>query len=131
MAVHARPAAFDGPDGLPYSVDIVVDETDDAARPFAAFLLFLRWRRMGPSGIDASLESEYVAHGESEAAARDAAGALPLHHVKALLDALVRAAAPPGGLGASGRKWYEAMRDEGTAHDDGRDGDRDDGRSDA
>ena len=28
MAVHARPAAFEGKDGVSYSVEILADETD-------------------------------------------------------------------------------------------------------
>ena len=44
MAVHARPAAFEGSDGMSYSVEIVVDETEIVGRPFGAYFLFLRWR---------------------------------------------------------------------------------------
>ena len=43
-AVHARPAAFEGTDGMSYSVEIVVDETEIAGRPYGAYLLFVRWR---------------------------------------------------------------------------------------
>jgi len=44
-AVHSRPAAFEGSDGMSYSVEIVVDETEIVGRPFGAYLLFMRWRR--------------------------------------------------------------------------------------
>ena len=107
MAVHARPAAFDGPDGLPYSVDVLTDTTDDQARPYGAYLLFMQWRRMGEPGIDAHLESDFLAFGDSPEAARTAIGAMTLHDVKTQLDELVRAK----GTG-TGRRWYEAMRDE-------------------
>jgi hypothetical protein len=107
MAVHARPAAFDGADSMPYSVEIVVDPTGDRERPFAAYLLFLQWRRIGPAGIDAHLETEYLAHGATEDEARAAVGALPLHDVKARLDALILARD-----GAPGRRWWDAMRDD-------------------
>lgn len=107
MAVHARPAAFDGPDGLPYSVDIMVDPTHDPAQPFAGYLLFMQWRRMGPAGIDAHLESDYLVHADSAEAVRAEIAALTLHDVKAQLDALVRARDGDGG-----RRWYDVMRDE-------------------
>ncbi len=110
MAVHARPAAFDGPDGLPYSVDVITDTTGDAARPWGGALLFIRWRRMGEPGVDGHLESEFIVHGDSEEAVRAALAALPLSLVKATLDALVAPALP-----ASRRRWWDAMRDEGTA----------------
>jgi hypothetical protein len=107
MAVHARPAAFDGPDGLPYSVAIMVDETSDAPGPFGAYLLFLQWRRIGEPGIDAHLETDYLAHGATAGAARDEIGALSLHTVKAHLDALVNARR------SGTRKWWDAMREDG------------------
>ena len=50
-AVHARPAAFEGSDGMSYSVEIAVDDTGTADQPFGAYLLFLRWRRIGAQGI--------------------------------------------------------------------------------
>ncbi len=108
MAVHARPAAFDGPDGLPYSVDLLCDTTGDPARPWGGALLFLRWRRIGEPGIDGHLESDFIVFGDSEAAVRSALGALPLDEVKATLDRLVDAARPA----ASTRRWWDAMRAE-------------------
>ena len=39
-AVHARPAAFEGADGMSYSVEIVVDETDIVGRPFGGYFFF-------------------------------------------------------------------------------------------
>jgi hypothetical protein len=109
MAVHARPAAFDGPDGLPYSVDVLTDETGEASRPHGAYLLFLQWRRMGEPGIDTHIESEFLAFGDSPDAARTAIGRLTLHEVKAVLDTLVRARDGTAGS----RRWYDVMRDEG------------------
>ena len=106
MAVHARPAAFDGPDGMPYSVEIMVDATDDAARPFAAYLLFMQWRRIGTAGIDAHLETDYLEYADSDSAARTALGGWTLHDVKARLDALVQA------RHGTERRWFDAMRDD-------------------
>ena len=107
MAVHARPAAFDGPDGLPYSVEIMVDEICDARGNFGAYLMFLRWRRIGEPGVDAHLETDYLEYAPTREDARAAVAALTLHAVKDHLDALVNARR------TSGRKWWDAMRNEG------------------
>jgi hypothetical protein len=109
MAVHARPAAFEGADGLSYSVDIGTDETGEPDRPWGAYLLFVRWRRIGEQGVSGHLESEFLAHGASEAEARAALERMPLVEVKRTLDALIRAQAG----GTPTRKWWDAMRDEG------------------
>lgn len=106
MAVHDRPAAFDGSDGFSYSVEIVADETPDAGAAFGAYLLFIQWARVGAASPQGHLETDYLAHGESEAAARAAAGAMPLAEVKRTLDALI--AARDGG--APARRWWDAMR---------------------
>jgi hypothetical protein len=106
-AVHGRPAAFEGPDGLPYSVEIETDTTGDPAQPFGAFLLFLRWRRMGPPGIDAHIETGFLAFADSADAARRQLGAMSLHDAKEHLDRLVRLAGDAGG-----RAWRNVMRDE-------------------
>jgi hypothetical protein len=107
-AVHARPAAFEGSDGMSYSVEIVVDETGIAGRAFGAYFMFLRWRRIGTQGIEGHLETDYLAYGPTEDAARTAIGAMTLSEVKAMLEQLIReqAAAKPT------RRWWDAMRDE-------------------
>lgn len=114
MAVHARPAAFEGTDGLSYSVEVLADTTGDAARPWGAYLLFLRWQRIGERTVEGHLESAFLVHGATEAAARDAAGRLTLWEVKAVLDELVRAERGEPDA-ADGRPWYEVMRDEDDA----------------
>ena len=58
--VHGRPAAFDGSDGLAYSVELCVDQVNDAGTQWAAYLLFLRWRRIGASGVEGHLETDYL-----------------------------------------------------------------------
>jgi hypothetical protein len=108
MAVHARPAAFEGSDGLSYSVAIEADRTGEADRPWGAYLMFLRWRRLGTQGIEGHLETPFLAHGATAAVAREALGAMPLGEVKAILDDLIRRAEP-----APARRWWDAMRDEG------------------
>src|SRR5574338_1093476 len=89
-AVHARPAAFEGSDGMSYSVEIVVDETEIVGRPFGAYLLFLRWRRIASQGIEGHLETDYLAYGLTEDDARAAIGAMALSAVKELLEQLIR-----------------------------------------
>lgn len=108
MAVHARPAAFEGPDGMSYSVELLTDTTGEAARPWGAYLLFLRWRRIGARGVEGHLESDFLAYGATEAEARAAAGALSLWEVKRVLDELVRSVG-----GGPERRWWDVMREEG------------------
>lgn len=107
-AVHARPAAFEGSDGMSYSVEIVVDDTGVAGRPYGAYLLFLRWRRMGAQGVEGHLETDYLAYGPTEEAARDAIGQLTLTAVKRMLDDLIREQL----ANRPTRRWWDAMRDE-------------------
>ena len=107
MAVHARPAAFQGSDGFSYSVAIETDRTDDAANPFGAYFLFVRWRRLGAQGVEGHLESPFLAFGPSPADAKAALGAMSLGEVKAILDDLVRANAPE-----PPRRWWDVMRDD-------------------
>lgn len=106
MAVHSRPAAFEGHDGVSYSVEIVSDETGEAARPYAAYVLFVRWRAGDPVA-SGHLETDYLEYGESEADAIAKVGAMKLSEVRAALDALIADRA------SAGRPWWEAMRDEG------------------
>jgi hypothetical protein len=107
MAVHDRPAAFEGSDGFSYSVDLAVDRTGDPERPFGAYLLFLRWRRIGPQGVESHLESDLLAFGATEDEARRSLGARPLADVRAILESLIR-----GRAGPPPRRWWDAMRDE-------------------
>ena len=108
MAVHDRPAAFQGSDGISYSVAIEADRTGDAERPYGAYFLFVRWRRLGTQGVEGHLESPFLAYGESPVRARVALGAMPIEEAKVVLDDLIRANAP-----APPRRWWDAMRDAG------------------
>jgi hypothetical protein len=108
MAVHARPAAFEGSDGFSYSVEICADPTGERQQPWGAYFLFLRWKRQGEQGIAGHLESDFLVRGASEAEVRHAIGALPLGSVKATLDQLVAAQAAL----APTRKWWDVMRDD-------------------
>jgi hypothetical protein len=105
-AVHARPAAFEGPDGLSYSVELMTDTTGDATRPWGGYLLFMRWARMGDQRVDGHVESDFLTFAPTEVEARGALGALELGEVRAVLWDLVR------GASRTERKWYDVMRDE-------------------
>lgn len=111
-AVHARPAAFEGSDGYSYSVEVVSEPTDDEPMSWAAYLLFVRWARIGASAPQGHLESPYLARGRGEADVTNALGAMPLADARRELDALI--AAQHGGR-APERRWWDAMR----ADDDG------------
>ena len=51
MAVHDRPAAFEGSDGSSYSVEIIAEETGVSAGPWQAFFLFVKWARVGAHSL--------------------------------------------------------------------------------
>ena len=108
MRVHARPAAFEGSDGYSYSVELDVDATDNTARPYAAYFLFLKWRRMGSQGIEGHLESDYLAWGASPAEARDSLGRWQLADVRRVLEQRIREAS----VADAPRRWWDAMRDD-------------------
>jgi len=106
MAVHDRPAAFEGSDGASYSVEIVSDSSGDKSRPFAAYLLFVRWGHGDPVA-SGHLEADFLAFASSESEARAIVGALHLNEVKSKLDALIKAKR------AEERPWWDEMRSEG------------------
>jgi hypothetical protein len=111
MAVHDRPAAFEGSDGFSYSVEILTDEdraeTED--HRWGAYLFFIKWARIGASAPEGHLESDMLVQAATEPAARERAGAMPLSDVKRILDQLIARA--PGGV--RGRKWWDAMAADG------------------
>jgi hypothetical protein len=107
MAVHSRPAAFEGSDGASYSVEIVTDTTGDRETPYAAYLLFVRWQ-VGDPLASGHLESDFLAYAPTELEARSRVGALMLSDVKRHLDSLIKAK-------SAARPWWEAMNDENPA----------------
>lgn len=107
-AVHGRPAAFEGSDGLAYSVALLADETGDPARPWGAWLCFLRWRRVGEPAVEAHLETDWLAWGASEAGALAVLGALTLQEARAELEGCLAAAR---GRAEPGRRWWDVMRE--------------------
>ena len=107
MAVHDRPAAFEGSDGFSYSVEILADEERDVEQRWGGYLFFVRWARIGASAPEGHLESEVLARGTTETEARERVGALSLTEIKRVLDTLI-ARSPSG---APKRKWWDAMRE--------------------
>lgn len=109
-AVHDRPPAFEGSDGFSYSVEVMTEATNDSAAPWAAYFLFVKWSRLGAQTPEGHLETDYLFVAATEAEARAALGETPLQDVKALLDRLI--AQRHGGTPQ--RRWWDAMRDEGS-----------------
>lgn len=112
-AVHGRPPALEGPDGMSYSLEILSDSTGEKVRErsFGAYLLFVQWRRIGEQGVSGHLESAFLTFGESAAQARRALGAMALAEAQDVLNAVI---AERGGA-PSGRRWRDAVRDDGGA----------------
>lgn len=105
MAVHARPAAFEGADGASYSAEIVTDAAPEAgAGAVAGYILFVRWRAGDPVAAG-HLETGYLATGTEADVLREIGG-FPLQRVRALLDSLIKEQ-------SAGRPWWDAMREEG------------------
>ncbi len=117
MAVHDRPAAFEGSDGFSYSVEIMSEATGDARTPWAAYFLFVKWSRIGAQSPEGHLETEYLLTAATDEDARAALGETPLDEVKALLDRLIAARS-----GGATRKWWDVMRNEGDDTSTSRDG---------
>ena len=109
MAVHDRPAAFEGSDGFSYSVELMTDTTDRAEEPVGAYILFVKWARIGAQTPEGHLESDFLVYGATDAEARRKVGALSLSEVKLLLDVLIERSQQ--GRGRSPRPWWDAMRD--------------------
>lgn len=107
-AVHGRPAAFEGSDGFSYSVEIVTSPTGHPEHSWGAYLLFVQWTRVGASSPSGHLESDFLAESDTESDAQAVVGALSLGEVRGVLHALIDER-----RGASTRRWWDAMRDEG------------------
>ena len=102
-SVHGRPAAFEGRDGYSYSVELMVEATD-VVNEWGAFLLFVRWSRIGAQTPEGHLETDYVVRARTPDEARGRLGELRLQEVRAMLDELIRARA-----GQSGRRWLDGV----------------------
>src|SRR5258706_10200224 len=78
MAVHDRPAAFEGSDGFSYSVEILADEDRSFDERWGGYLFFVKWTRIGASAPEGHLESEVLARGTTESEARERVGEMSL-----------------------------------------------------
>lgn len=107
-AVHARPPAFEGRDGASYSVEVMTDATGDPARPWAGYLLFVRWRAGDPVA-SGHVETDYLRHAATEEEARRETGAIQLNDALAELNRALEARS------GQDRPWWDAMKDEGDA----------------
>ena len=107
MAVHDRPAAFEGSDGFSYSVEILAQQ-ESTDPPWGAFFLFVKWARIGAQSPEGHLESDYVARGATETEALTNAGQLSLNETKRVLDALIERATSDRPT----RRWFDAMRED-------------------
>ncbi|HEU4879350.1 MAG TPA: hypothetical protein VFT21_07855 [Gemmatimonadaceae bacterium] len=104
-AVHARPPAFEGKDGASYSVEIMTDQTGERLRPWAAYLLFVRYDAGDPIA-SGHVETDYLRYGASEEDVRADVGAMQLSEAVAELNKAIAEK-------SASRPWWEAMRDEG------------------
>ena len=82
-SVHGRAAAFEGPDGQPYTVAVDAEPAENG-NGWVAYLVFLRWAESG-TAVMGHLESPDLAHGETERETRAVLEQLPLTRVRALL----------------------------------------------
>lgn len=89
VETHERVPAFEGSDGQPYSVDVDAEDTGEGDRPWAGFLVFLRWAATG-AGIMGHLTSDDVARGRTEEEARSAVLGLTLYQLKNELDRAIQ-----------------------------------------
>lgn len=105
MAVHARPAAFDGVDGFSYSVDILTDHTGVADAPWGAYLFFVKWSAGEPQ-VAGHMETDFLATGSNEAIVKRQVGSMPLASVKATLDGLIRTR--QSATSSGDRPWWES-----------------------
>ena len=88
--MHERAPAFGGGDGQAYSVATFVDESPDAAGRYGAALLFIRWSDAGDRPVG-HLETDYLAFGDSPAAALGPVLDLTLREIKDQLDRCIAA----------------------------------------
>ena len=106
-AVHARPPAFEGRDGTSYSVEIMTDATGDPSKPWAGYLLFVKWRQGDPVA-SGHVETDYLRYGATEEEAHAQVGAMRLNDALAELNRKIEEQ-------SASRPWWEAMNDEGNA----------------
>ena len=87
---HSRPPAFEGSDGVSYSVDTYVTEGEVDGR-FGGALLFVRWSADGTQPIG-HLETEYLVIGDRRLEVTRQLHALTLFEIKDWLERAIEAA---------------------------------------
>ena len=87
-AIHGRAPAFEGGDGMPYTVAIESEAAEDAEGIWVAYLVFVRWAA-DSTAIMGHVETDDLARAGSEKEAREALGRMTLTEAKQLLDRLV------------------------------------------
>ena len=112
-AVHDRPAAFEGSDGISYSVEIVAEPTGHPERPWGAYLLFVQWGRIGATSPSGHLETDFLAESDNADDARAIVGALSLGQVRSVLHALIAGRSS----GEPSRRWFDVMHEESDMDD--------------
>lgn len=105
VAVHNRPAAFEGRDGASYSVEIVTDANAERGSAFSSYILFIRWREGDPVA-SGHLETPYLSSGATEAESKLGIERMKLSEVRAELERLIKDR-------GTTRPWYDVARDEG------------------
>lgn len=104
-AVHSRPPAFEGKDGSSYSVEVMTDETGDKSQPWAAYLLFVRYRHGDPVA-SGHVETPYLRFAQTEQEAHALVASMQLNEALAELNKAIESG------DRESRPWYEAMHDE-------------------
>src|SRR5688500_13744670 len=87
LAIHGRSPGFEGSDGLPYTVAVETEETDEPGG-WAAYFVFLRWAA-DSTAIMGHVETGDVAKGSTASEAEKGARLLTLQQVKELLEAAI------------------------------------------
>ena len=109
-AVHSRPAALEGRDGMSYSLDLLSDSTGETApqEKFGAYLIFVQWARIGAQKAEGHLETDFLSYGSTADEAERILGSMTLIDAQRALDAMI--AARDGG---TTRRWWDVMREDG------------------
>jgi hypothetical protein len=82
----------------------MTDETGDRTKPWAGYLLFVKWQAGDPVA-SGHLETDYLRFAQSEDDARVLTGAMQLNDALAELNKLIGS--------QETRPWWEVMKDEG------------------
>jgi|TARA_B110000438_G_scaffold300526_1_gene353127 hypothetical protein len=88
IEVHQRPPAFEGSDGLPYTVSIEIETVTDLLCPYVAYLVFPQWASTG-LGIIGHLQTKVLFRGKTREQVELLISSLELSAVKALLEGAI------------------------------------------